>query len=59
MKYPNKKILFFNVDVAIKENVDSTFSEIVRQFTVIDIVISTVGIVNEKNYEQCIGVNLV
>lgn len=57
--FSDRKIILINADVTNKGSVESAFKEVLKEFISIDIVIGSAGILNEKNYEQMIQVNLV
>lgn len=56
--FPQIKILFEKIDVKDKSSIETAFKKVVDEFGSIDIVINGAGIVNEKNYEHTVGVNL-
>lgn len=56
--FPEKKILFEDVDVKDRPSFEKAFSSVVDSFGSVDIFINGAAIVNEKNYAATVGVNL-
>lgn len=56
--FPGKKILFKNINVKDKSNVDNVFRDVVNNIGPLDIVIKRAGVLNDKTIENMIGVNV-
>lgn len=58
-KYTNSKIAYYPVDVGDIASVDRVFRDVLSEFSQIDILVNSAGIINENDAEQCLRVNLV
>lgn len=56
--FTEKKVIFVSVDVKDRAQVEKAFGTVIEKFGTVDIVINGAGILNEKNAENVIGVNL-
>lgn len=57
--FPSQKILFHLTDVSKRDDVVRAFSEVFSDFGVIDMVITSAGILDERNYQLMVDINLV
>jgi len=57
-EFPKKVIVFRKTDVTDRLEVERSYKEIVLKFERIDIVVNSVGIVNENSVENTLSVNL-
>lgn len=58
-EYKNQTVIFIKTDISNKDQVKAAFDEIIEKFKRIDIVLCNAGILNERNYELAVAVNLV
>lgn len=57
-KHPKQGLIFYKMDVANKNGLEATYSEIFKNFGSIDIVVNIAGIFNELDPMRTITVNL-
>lgn len=58
-RFPGRTIVFEKVNVRNEADVAKAFRTIVEQFKRVDIMINGAGIIDEKNVENTLGVNVV
>lgn len=56
---PQARIVYFECDVSVKDEIEATFNAIDNIFRKIDILINAAGIFNDKNIELTFKVNVV
>lgn len=56
---PTTRIVYFECDITIKDELEATFNSIVEIFQQVDILINAAGIFNDKNIQQTFKVNVV
>ncbi|XP_078086802.1 15-hydroxyprostaglandin dehydrogenase [NAD(+)]-like [Mustelus asterias] len=57
--YGSENILFLSCDVTSENQLKDAFSKTLEKFKRLDIVCNNAGIVDEKNWEKCLSINLV
>lgn len=58
-KNPNIRIVYFECDISVKDELEATFNSIVDIFQRVDILINAAGIFNDKNVQLTFKVNVV
>lgn len=58
-EFVEQKVIYLKTDVTDRENVRSSIRQAKKEFGVIDVVIGNAGILNEREPEQTVAVNLV
>lgn len=58
-EFKHQTVLFIKTDISKKDQVKDAFDEIVIKFISIDIVLCNAGILNDRDYELSVNVNLV
>lgn len=58
-EFVEQKVIYLKTDVTDRENVKSSIRQAKKEFGVIDVVIGNAGILNEREPEKTIAVNLV
>lgn len=58
-EHPQIRIVYFECDISVKDEIESTFDSIGSIFQSVDILINAAGIFNDKNVEQTFKVNVV
>lgn len=56
--HPNKKIVFEAVNVKDQADVSRVFKKVIADFGSVDIVVNGAGVLNDKNIENTVGVNI-
>lgn len=57
--FPSQEILFHLTDVSERDEVLRAFQEVMYKFKQIDMVITSAGILDERNYQLMVDINLV
>lgn len=57
--FKNQNVIFIKTDISKKDQVKDAFNEIIKQFKSIDIVFCNAGLINDRDYELTVNVNLV
>lgn len=55
---PNTRIIYFECDISVKDELEATFNSIADIFQRVDILINVAGIFNDKNILQTFKVNV-
>lgn len=58
-EYKTQNVVFIKTDISKKDQVKEAFDELVIKFKSIDIVLCNAGILNDRDYELSVNVNLV
>lgn len=58
-RFPKTEILYFQTDVTLKDELETTFKEVRETFESIDILINAAGIFNDRDVELTFKVNVV
>lgn len=58
-EFKNQTVIFIKTDISKKDQVKDAFEEVVRKFKSIDIVLCNAGILNDRDYELSVNINLV
>lgn len=58
-EFKTQTVIFIKTDISKKDQVKDAFDELVRKFKIIDIVLCNAGILNDRDYELSVNVNLV
>lgn len=56
---PETKYIYFQINVASKNEIEDCYKEIMTSFKRIDIVVNVAGIFNDKNVQQTLDINIV
>lgn len=56
---PNIRIIYFECDISVKDELEATFNSIIDIFQRVDILINAAGIFNDKNVQLTFKVNVV
>lgn len=57
--FPKNTVLFHNVDVRNKNEIEIAFQKATKEFGYVDVLVNCVGIADESNIDEVINVNLV
>jgi len=57
-EFKNQNVIFIKTDISKKDQVQDAFKEIIKKFNSIDIVLCNAGILNDRDYEKSVNVNL-
>lgn len=58
-EFKQQTVVFIKTDISKKDQVKDAFDELVIKFRSIDIVLCNAGILNDRDYELSVNVNLV
>lgn len=58
-EFPQKKVIYYKVNVRIRDELKKAFCNFVEQFGYVDIVVGGAGFFNENKPEDTVAVNLV
>lgn len=58
-RHPHIRIVYFECDIVMKDEINATFNAIECIFQTVDILINAAGIFNDKNVELTFKVNVV
>lgn len=57
--FKEQTVIFIKTDISKKDQVKDAFNEVITKFKRIDVVMCNAGILNDRDYELAVNVNLV